>query len=153
MKKLLILIIAFGSLSVLIGCKSNQKIVENVRYVHDTAFYRHDSIINRYLTFSGTEEEKTAEWINHDSATGKDTVIRYRWRTIKSETSENTHAESNGSSHHSKKDTTAITTSKVKDCPAKAHKGRLPWIISIILLIACISLGYLLWMKKSKIKR
>lgn len=58
MRKLVYLFLICLLSMMMVGCKSKQKVVETVQYVHDTTFFNKDSVVYRYLTFNGTDEEK-----------------------------------------------------------------------------------------------
>lgn len=57
MRKLVYLFLICLLSMMMVGCKSKQKVVETVQYVHDTTFFNKDSVVYRYLTFNGTDEE------------------------------------------------------------------------------------------------
>lgn len=107
MKKAGIFFVVLLLVSVLVGCKTKQSIVENVRNVHDTAYIKQDSIVYRYVTLNGIDEETTATWVSKDTVHNVDTVYKYRKRTYKAESSENTTAQKVASMMKQSKDTTA----------------------------------------------
>lgn len=145
MRKLIYLWLACLLLMIVSSCKTKQKVVESVQYVHDTAFYHTDSVVYRFLTFNGTDEEKTATWTSHgyDSASGTktDTIWKYRYRTIKGNAGESLRAETNGNKAEVKKDSTANTTTKANKVGVskKEKKGGvrnwLGWLLFALLAL------------------
>lgn len=130
------------------GCKTKQKIVESVQYVHETAFYHKDSVVYRFLTFNGTDEEKTATWKTHDTINHTDTIWNYRYRNIKGNAGESMRAETNGNKAEVKKDSTANTTTKANKNGVSNKEGVRNWLgwllfallalIDILFFVMCI---------------
>lgn len=132
MKKTGIFFVVLLLVSVLVGCKTKQSIVENVRNVHDTAYIKQDSIVYRYVTLNGIDEETTATWVSKDTVHNVDTVYKYRKRTYKAESSENTTAHKEASMMKQSKDTTATkktTGSVAKNTGSKHKKGAVWWLL------------------------
>lgn len=125
------------------GCEAKREVVESVRYVHDTAFFRKDSVVYRLLAFNGTDEEKTAIWT---SGTKTDTIWKYRYRTIKGSAGENMRSDANVSLAQIKKDSTANTTmianagNKTGDKKGGVRGGWLGW--SLFALLALIDIVF-----------
>lgn len=155
MRKLIYLSLACLLLMMVSGCKTKQKIVESVQYVHDTAFFHKDSVVYRYLTFNGTEEEKTATWTTHDTINHTDTVWKYRYRTINGNAGESLRAETNGNKAEVKKDSTANTTTKAnKNGVSKKEKkgGVRNWVGWLLLaLLALVDILFFVMCIREKI--
>ena len=151
MRKLIYLSLACLLLMMVSGCKTKQKIVESVQYVHDTAFFHKDSVVYRYLTFNGTEEEKTATWTTHDTINHTDTVWKYRCRTINGNAGESLRAETNGNKAEVKKDSTANTTTKANK--KKEKKGGVRnWLVWLLFaLLALIDILFFVMCIRGKI--
>lgn len=153
MRKLVYLFIICLLSMIVAGCKSKQKVVETVQYVHDTTFFNKDSVVYRYLTFNGTDEEKTATWTSHGNTT--DTVWKYRIRTVKSNTGESVKAETHGNQVRVKKDSTANTAKKAynEGVSKKEKKGGvqswLGWLLFVVLLL--IDISFFVLCKRGKI--
>lgn len=148
MRKLIYLWLACILLMMVSGCKTKQKIVESVQYVHDTAFYHKDSVVYRFLTFNGTDEEKMATWKTHDTINHTDTIWNYRYRNIKGNAGESLRAETNGNKAEVKKDSTANTTTKANKNGVSNKEGVWNWLgwllfallalIDILFFVMCI---------------
>lgn len=132
------------------GCKSKQKVVESVRYVHDTAFSRSDSIFYRVLDFSGTETEKTAVWHVRDTVNNTDTVFKYRYREVRGRSLEDVKSEKTAAALYVKRDSTGTTTTKLAGNGVKA-KGGGNWLLFVVVGLLVINVFLYTLLKKGKV--
>ena len=156
MRKLIYLFVACLLLMMVSGCKTKQQVVETVKYVHDTTFFHKDSVVYRFQTLNGTDEEKTAMWTSHDTINGVDTVWKYRYRTIKLNNNESVKAETTGNQIQSKRDSAVSTATKAynnKGVSKNEKKGGvhswLGWLL--FALLALIDIVFFAMCKKGKI--
>ena len=122
------------------GCKSNDKIVDAVHYVHDTAFVKQDSVVYRFAQFNGTDEEKTATWTTRDTERNVDTIFKYRYRVVRTQSRDTVYVQKVVYRDRVVTDRTSSRT--VKAGPVRKKRTRWP-IILLVVAGVCVGAYFL----------
>lgn len=122
------------------SCKSKEKIFNAVHYVHDTVLAKQDSVAYKFAQFNGTDEEKTAIWTTRDTEHNVDTIFKYRYRVVRTQSRDTVYAQKVVYRDRVVTDSTSSRTVQAE--PVKNKRTRWP-IILLVVAGVCVGAYFL----------